>query len=385
MTAGHTGSEVLVVGGGVSGASILFHLASAGIPATLIERDHLADGPTGRSSANVRLHYFIPELAELARRSSELFGAFHELTGRECGFERVGVAYAVGEAEAPDWEANVRRLQGLGFEIELRDPTACGDIAPGYDLTGVALVVHEPRSGYADPVGTTVGLAERARELGATVRTRTRVTDVLVASGRVGGVLLDDGERVPADLVIVAAGPWTSSLLRPIGVSLPLHVERQPITILDAPGGSRSIVPTVWGDFVGHFYARPEGSSSVLLGEEHPGSRVPDPDTVDGTVSLAESAQLTTLAVDRIPRLTGLGLRRGYASLYDVSADRLHIIDWVPSVEGLLVVCGTSGHGFKLAPAIGAEVVKLVTGSRSELLEPFAIHRTYDAARERSR
>jgi glycine/D-amino acid oxidase-like deaminating enzyme len=377
--------EVVVVGGGISGASILYQLAAAGVGATLVERGALADGPTGRSSANVRLHYFIPELAELARRGVELFTTFAAITGRDCGFRRVGVAYAVGEADATAWRENVMRLRTKGFEIELRDPAACGDIAPGFDLAGVALVVFEPGTGYADPVGTTVGLAERARELGAALRTHERVSGLEVAGDRVTGVRLESGETLGADVVVLAAGPWTSELLAPLGVILPLHVERQAISILDAPTGARSVVPTVWGDFVGHFYARPEGDASLLLGDESPGMRLAQPGAVDASVSLAESADLSTRASRRVPRMAELGLRRGYASLYDVSEDRLHIIDWVPGHDGLFVVCGTSGHGFKLAPAIGAEVARVVTGGTSDLLRPFGIERTYDIARERSR
>jgi glycine/D-amino acid oxidase-like deaminating enzyme len=384
MSGTHVG-EVVVVGGGVYGACILYHLAAAGVQASLLERDHLADGPTGRSSANVRLHYFMPELADLARRGVELFGAFEELTGRDCGFRRVGVGYAVSEVEAPAWRANVERLQARGFPIELRDPADCADIAPGYVLDGVGVVVFEPTTGYADPVGTTVGFAERARELGARVQVRHAVTDVEVSGGRVAGVRTSDGERHAADVVILATGPWTSRLLAPLGVRLPLHVERQAVSILDAPMGARQVVPTVWGDFVAGFYARPEGESAVLLGDEHAPAPLEDLDAWDPNASLAESAAITGRAASRIPLLEGLGLRRGYAALYDVSADRLHIIDWVTGFEGLLVVCGTSGHGFKLAPAMGEEVARLVTTGRSELLVPFRIDRDYDAGRERSR
>jgi sarcosine oxidase subunit beta len=378
-------SDVIVVGGGVYGTSILYHLAAAGIPATLFERDHLAGGPTGRSSANVRLHYFLPELADLARRGVELFGAFEELTGHDAGFRRVGVAYAIGPDQAPAWRDNVARLQAKGFEIELREPTDLVDLAPGYALDGVALCAWEPTTGYADPTGITNGFAARARELGAHVQTGTPVVRLLAEGDRAMGVETADGERHAAGTVVVATGPWTRGLVAPLGVELPLHVERQAITILDAPSGARPVVPTVWGDFVTGFYARPEGDAAILLGDEHAPPPLQDLAAWDQHATLAESTDIIARAASRIPALAGLGIRRGYASLYDVSADRLHIIDWLPGTDGVLVVCGTSGHGFKLAPAMGEQIARMVAGEPTPLLEPFRLARTYDASRERSR
>lgn len=378
-------ADVIIVGGGVYGASIAYHLAVSGVRTALFERGALASGPTGRSSANVRLHYTIPELADLARRGVEIFEHFTELTGGDAGFRRIGVAYAIGADEAPRFEESVGGLRTRGFAIETKTPAELLEIVPGFDLDGVALGVWEPTTGYADPVGTTVGFAYRARELGAELHLGTRVERLLVEGGRAVGIETADGRRHASATVIVAAGPWTSRLISPLGVHLPLHVERQAITIFDAPGAASGTVPCVWGDFVAGFYARPEGESSILLGDERAPAPLPDPDVFSEQASLAESADIASRAVPRIPAMVGLGIRRGYASLYDVSADRLHIIDWVPGVDGLMVVCGTSGHGFKLAPAMGEEIARLATDGSAPLLAPFRLDRVYDVDRERSR
>ena len=99
-------ADVVIVGGGVYGTSILFHLARAGVAATLVERRRLADGPTGRSSANVRLHYTTPELAEIAWQSFQITYRFRELVGGDNGFMQIGVLYGVGAEHASIFETN---------------------------------------------------------------------------------------------------------------------------------------------------------------------------------------------------------------------------------------------------------------------------------------
>lgn len=374
--------DAVVVGGGINGASVLFFLASRGVDAALFERSSLASGPTGRSSACVRIHYFMPELVELANRGRTLYRDFAEVTGDDCGFVQTGELYGVGADQAAVFRDNVRRLQERGFEIEAVEPADMAAMAPNFELDGIGVGMWEPSSGYADPVRATTGLARRAVELGATVHARSPIARIVLSGGRVAGVETAAGRGVAADVVIVAAGPWTRALLKTAGVDLPLHAERHSVTILDTPASSRAIVPWVWADFPGGYYARPEGPSSLLVA---PGGATPplaDPDRFEEGVTIDESASVLGRAARRIPALGQLGVKGGWAALYDMSPDKLHLVGEVPGISGLFVVAGTSGHGFKLAPGIGEEVARLVTTGASELLEPFRLDRTFDAERE---
>jgi sarcosine oxidase, subunit beta len=370
--------DVVVIGGGISGASILFHLAGRGIDAALFERTHLASGPTGRSSANVRMSYFMPQLAELANRGRTFYRNFGEITGGDCSFVQVGVLYGIGQDQATAFQANVGALRARGFEISVLDTQDIATLAPGFDLTGIAMGMWEATSGYADPVGATVGLAKRATELGASVHLNTPISRIAAAGGRVIGVETAIGSHVSADVVIVAAGPWTRELVRQLGIDLPLHVERHTVTVLDTIGPARHVVPWVWADFPGGYYARPEGPSSLLIAPSGSTPPIADPDTFPEGVSIEESASVLTRAATRIPGVARLGIKGGWAGLYDMSPDRLHIVDAMPGVAGLYVVAGTSGHGFKLAPAIGEEVARLVATGRSDLLQPFRLDRSFD-------
>jgi sarcosine oxidase, subunit beta len=378
--------DVLVVGGGVYGASILFHLASAGIDAVLFERHHLADGPTGRSSANVRLHYTTPELAEIARESFELMDRFDERVGGDAGFMRVGVLYGVQPEHARSFEQNVARLARAGEPIETRTIAETGELVPGFDLEGFALAAWEPRSGYADPVGTTLGFADAARRRGAEVLVNTPVDRLIADDGRIIGVQLADGRQVPGRRVVVAAGPWSRSLLASVGVELPTYPERHAISLVATePGGSRDVVPCVWSDRIRRYYARPEGDSLVLLGGVTSRTvAVDDPDRFDEAVPLAESFEHVERATPRISALESLGIRPGYAGVYDMSPDGFPIVDEVPGVRGLIVMAGTSGHGFKLAPGLGRLVSDLVQARRSRLLRPFLFGRDFSPTGELS-
>jgi sarcosine oxidase subunit beta len=378
-------ADVVVVGGGVYGTSILFQLARAGIAATLVERHRLADGPTGRSSANVRLHYTTPEMAEIAWQSFQITSRFRELVGADNSFMQVGVLYGVQPEHAAVFETNVARLAAAGEPIETRTVAEMTDIAPGFVLDGIALGVWEPQSGYADPVGTSLGFADAARRLGATVRVDTPVAAITTENGSVAGVRLADGTQIRSSRVVVAAGPWSRPLVATVGVSLPTYPERHAISLVAAPDEARAIVPCVWSDRVRRYYARPEGESLVLLGGTTSRTyRVDDADAVDARVPLEESAEHLERASPRIPALAGLGVRPGYAAAYDMSPDSFPIVDAVPGKAGLFVVAGTSGHGFKLAPGLGALAADLILGRRSELLEPLRFDRDFSPTGELS-
>jgi len=384
--AGRNGHEdTLVVGGGVFGASIAFHLAEAGAPPLLVEREHLADGPTGRSSANIRLHYTTPELAEIAWMGWQLMDRFEERVGGDNGFMRVGVLYGVAPEDVAPFETNVRRLAAGGEPIESRSMAEMADLVPGFRLDGIAMGVWEPRSGYADPVGTTLGFADGARRRGATIRVNAGVARLLVDHGKVTGATLTDGTTIAVSRVVVAAGPWTRDLLAGVGTDLPTYPERHAITIVAAPDGSREVVPCVFSDRINQYYVRPEGDSLILLGGHTSQTRrIDDADKVDASVRLEESSEHIHRATPRIPVLDTMGVRPGYASVYDMSPDGFPIIDAVPGIKGLFVVAGTSGHGFKLAAGLGPLIVDLVTNRPTPLLRPFRFDRDFKPTGELS-
>jgi sarcosine oxidase, subunit beta len=347
--------DVAVIGAGVHGASVAFHLANRGVRTVVIERTSPAGGPTGRSSAIVRAYYTNAFLAAVARDSIAMFRDFERHTGRDAGFRETGLLVL----HPPEDEATVRevvpRLNDQGIPTDLLEPQQVVAEWPAFDLDGIAIAAFELDAGYADPVLTTQGLLERARELGADIRLRHRVT-AIEPEGSAWTVSTTDAS-VAAQRVLIAAGPWSAPLAAMVGADLPLTVERHVVATFAWSDDTR--VPA-HGDLPNGYYFRPEGDELFLMGPLHAEPNV-DPDAFDERVGEDEAERLGAGVIRRAPALRHATARGGWASLYDVSPDWQPVIGEI--APGVFVDAGTSGHGFKLAPALGAHIADLLTGA----------------------
>jgi len=381
-------SDVVVLGAGIVGSSAAFHLANQGVKTVLVERDHPASGPTGKSSAVCHLFYTVPELSRLARRGCQILKSIPELCGGPQVFHPNGVLWCVGEDNADEFERAIRRIRDEeGGGIDAVTPKQIATMAPHFKLDGIVLAAWEETYGYADPYDASNALVKGARERGATYLGGRTATRIETKNGRVSGVALSDGTKITAERVVVAVGPWTKSLMAQFGVDLPLHIERHSMAVLDAPNAARQVLPFSWVDDIYSHYARPEGANTVLIGtwagggtgvRSEAAERPREVEVVgefDETVSTDEAAWIVEQMAPRVPAVAELGIRPGYACMYDMSPDDLPIIDRVPGVEGVVFAAGSSGHGFKLGPAVGEEIARLATTGRSDLTDPFRLSR----------
>lgn len=367
---GTTSVDVLVVGGGVHGASATWHLARRGVDVLLVERGELAGGPTGRSSAVCRAYYTDPFLARVAREALDVLASFAEHTaGRDAGFHRTGGLFLHGPADVGVVTRTAAALSAIGTATDLLTTAELTERFPRLALDGVACAAYEHGAGYADPVLTTTAMVGHARDLGARVHLRSEVVglDVHGGTGRGVTVGLADGTRVAAGRVLLAAGPWTGRLARLVGASLPLTVERHVVATFATAGTDH--LDVVMADVPGGYYVKPETGGTLLAGPLTPEPAIDDPDTLDERIHDAEVAALGTALVRRVPDLAAAQPRGGWASLYDVSPDWQPVIGEI--APGVVVDAGTSGHGFKLAPALGGYVAALVLGEADPGLAAF--------------
>ncbi|MBB4919632.1 NAD(P)/FAD-dependent oxidoreductase [Streptosporangium saharense] len=355
--------DVGIVGAGVHGVSAAFHLARRGVSTVVFDRSTPASGPTGRSGGICRAYYTDPFLAEVAHEGIAFLADFGERTGGgQSGFRRTGAFYLHGP---DDVQAARETAARLGPGAETLGPEAL----PQLETEGVAVAVWEPGAGYADPFATTLGLAEAARGHGAEFLLDRPV--VAIEEGARGvTVTTADGSTHHLGTLLVAAGPWTAPLLRPLGVDLPLTVERHVVAILEHdPADAAGLVPYVLIDVAGGYYSTPQPRTQYLVGGVVPASPA-DPDDFERTVTPEETVRLATVSARRSPARRRAVPVGGWASLYDVSPD------WQPVTgrvtEHVLVDAGTSGHGFKLAPAWGEHVARLVLGEADPRLAAFA-------------
>jgi sarcosine oxidase subunit beta len=374
--------DVIVIGAGIAGAATAFFLAERGANVALVEMNHPASGPTGRSSALTHAFYLQSELSRLAIAGVKTLRRLPELTGEAPVHTECGMMWACGVDAAPQWREEAERITREGSPIEAISPDALKRKAPDIDLYGIALALWEEGYGYGDPYGATQALVKGARQRGASIRLNTQVERILVSGGKVTGVATSGGE-LSAPVVVSAAGVWTKPLIAALGYDLPLHVERHIMAVLDGAGRARDFMPFSWCDDHLCNYARPDGDRVILCGVWAGGGTgirnqtvsrpeiVASPDTYREDTDEAECIDSLSFILPRFPKLAELGIRPGYAGLYDMSPDDNPLIGPIPGIEGLFVICGSSGHGFKLGAGVGEEVARLVTDGRSDLLECF--------------
>ena len=351
-------TEVGIIGGGIHGVSAGFHLASTGVKAVLFERGAPASGPTGRSSAICRAFYTNRFIAQVAHDSLEMFANFSEISGgRDAGFRRTGDLYLMGAEDLGHVHETAAMLAEVGTEVQLFQPSDLGRTYREMDPEGVAIAALEVNAGYADPVATTQGLFQRAVELGLRSRLYTQVASIEPRPGTGAVIVTTDGDRTECERLLIAAGPWTRSLAQQLHVDLPLTVERHWVATF---GWNRAKpLPYVLGDIPEGYYMKPEGNDLFLVGPLTSEPQV-DPDAYSATVTAEEIDRMASAITKRIPSLTQADARGGWASLYDVSPDWQPVIGEI--APGVVVDAGTSGHGFKLGPALGRHTASLVLG-----------------------
>lgn len=358
-------ADVVIIGGGVTGCSIAYHLTRRGVRnVVLLEKSFLASGATGKSSACVRQHYSTPETCRMVLASLRFFETFAERTGgRPASFVRVGYLLGVDDRLRKPMEASVALQRSVGIDSRLITPAEMREIEPRLRVDDFVAGCYEPEAGYADPSQTTQGFAGAARDAGVRILEQTEVVGLVTASGRVTGVRTSRGD-VAAPAVINAAGTWGDRIGRLAGVDIPLTVCRHKINFLTRPAKAASPHPLVY-DFVKNIYTRPETGGLTLVGPldaDELRDRA-DPDRYHEGVTFDETADAMERAAHRFPVMEGGAVAKGYAGCFDVTPDWHPILDESP-VGGFYLAVGFSGHGFKLSPAVGDMVARLVVDGK---------------------
>lgn len=375
-------ADVVIVGGGCTGASTAFWLASVHRQrVVLVERGQVGAGPTAYTSGIVRMHYSYDPLIRLAVRSLETFRRFDEIVGGPADFRVTGFLILAPRGQESTLAANVRMQRRLGVETSLLTPSEVSAIDGRLRTDDVGAGAYEPRSGYADGYATTTAFAAAARRHGADIRESTPVLRLLADRGRITGVETSRG-RIDAGAVLVAAGPWTPSLLAPLDVRIPIRATRHQVAVLEAPAGTSPLSP-VLVDLVTGLYTRPDVERQFLMGsvEESPEEEV-DANAFNAGADFAFVERMSARLQQRVPAFAGAAVRRGYASVYDVTPDWQPILGAVPGVDRVFVAAGFSGHGFKLSPAIGEAMASIMTTGRFDPIDltPFRYTRFEEGA-----
>ncbi|MCQ0011780.1 NAD(P)/FAD-dependent oxidoreductase [Actinomadura madurae] len=354
-------AEVVVIGGGVMGTSIAFHLAEAGVrDVVLLERDALGSGSTCKAAGGVRAQFSDEVNIRLGARSLEAFGRFRDRPGQEIDLHRVGYLFLLSRPEdVASFERSVALQNALGVPSRMIPAAEARRLSPMISADGLLAAAFSPDDGHCTPESVVLGYAAGARRHGAAIRTHCEVTGIETDGGEVRAVRTSRG-RVETPAVICAAGAWSAAVGRMAGVELPVEPLRRQIVFTEPmPGLPRPVPMTI--DFTTSFYFHAEGEG-LMLG-------MSDPDERPGFLLNRSDAwlpRLTEAIGARAPGLLDVGLTGGWAGLYEVTPDHNALIGEEETVSRFLYATGFSGHGFLQGPAVGEVVRDLYLGR-----EPF--------------
>jgi sarcosine oxidase subunit beta len=350
-------ASVVVIGGGVIGTSIAFHLAEAGVrDVLLIERGMLGAGSTAKAAGGVRLQFSDELNIRIALRSMDAFERFATRPGWEIDLEQVGYLFLLTQPEDVDaFERSAALQQSLGAPTTMIGPDEAAELCPLVDTSDVLAASYCPRDGYCTPDAVTQGYAAGARSHGATIVTGCSV------NGIGDGVVHTTRGDVEAGAIVCAAGAWSGGVAELAGLHLPVVPMRRQILFTEPIDALPRRFPMTI-DFSTSFYFHREGPG-LLMGmsyeDETPGFKVEQSD--DWLPELRE------VMARRTPSLLDVGIKGGWAGLYEQTPDHNALIGELDA-DGtrFLYATGFSGHGFLQAPGVGEIVRDTVLG-----VEPF--------------
>jgi sarcosine oxidase subunit beta len=366
--------DAIVIGAGVIGASVAFHLAERGLKTAILERRTVASGATGYSSGLVRMHYDLAVEAELTYVSyKNYYSDWKQRVGGECGFINTGFLKIVKREYEDKLRGNVANQQKIGINTSVISAEEVRRLFPDVAADDFDYAAYEPDSGYADATLTTNSFIEAAKRDGATLIQNCEVTAIHAAGGKVTGVGTDKGE-FSAPIVVNAAGRWAKHVASLAGVEVPLETWTHDVAFLHRPP-SLGKFPTVIDDII-NCYFRPEGSALILAASEEDSLRGESPEADDQTPSPTFLDKLIDNMVRRIPRIEESGLQSIHVGRDGLTPDQRAIYS-AAGPDGFYLACGLSGTGFKTSPAAGASLVELILDGAPKTVDitPFRFSR----------
>ena len=365
-------AEVVIIGGGVVGLSIAYHLAKRGMTDVLVleKESMVGTGSTGRCAGGFR-HQFSTEInIRLSLMSIAKLQSFSQELDQTIDFHQDGYLFLLQKPDDVEaFRRNVALQTSLGIPVEfIEDPAGIRRVLPSTELTidDIVAATYCAKDGVSDPAGVTEGYRKNALRLGASIATDQEVIAVDVERGRVTGVRTKT-DRISARTVVNAAGPYAAAIGKMAGVEIPVVPLRRFIwttrPFANAPARWTLIV-----DFSSGFYFHRE-SGGVLFGM---GNR-DEPPTFDLSVDWEFFDKVMEAAIHRFPPLADAGIKNAWAGSYETSPDAHPILGRVPGLDGFILANGFSGHGFQHAPAVGELIAEEVLDGKAHTLDISAL------------
>ncbi|MEB2333475.1 MAG: FAD-binding oxidoreductase [Anaerolineaceae bacterium] len=367
-------TNAIVIGAGVMGASIAFHLAERGLKPTILERKATASGATGHSSGLIRMHYDLAAESELTFKSYQMyFNDWKNRVGGDSGFQKTGFLQIAKREHEAKLRGNVTNQQKLGINTSVISADEAKRLFPDLITDHFDYAAYEPDSGYADATLTTNSFLESAKRNGATLIQNCEVTAINAAGGKVIGVDTTQG-NFDTPIVVNAAGAWAKHVASLAGLKVPLETWTHDVAFLHRPP-SLGRIPACIDDVI-NCYFRPEGSALILAAGEDESLRGEAPDAEDQTPTDTFLEKLISQMVKRIPKIEQSGLHSIHVGRDGITPDQRAIYSGT-DLQGFYLACGLSGTGFKTSPAAGASMAELILDKAPKTVDitPFRFSR----------
>jgi sarcosine oxidase subunit beta len=363
-------TQIIIIGGGVMGASTAYHLALKGCrDVVLLENQpFFGQGATGRCAGGIRYQFSTEINIRLSQLSLPMLERFEEETGQAIDLRWPGYLFLLTRDEdVQKFRSNVALQHSLGVETEWLSGDEIRRRVPQLAADDVLAGTYHDKDGLADPNGVVAGYISAGRRLGVKAFTDTAVTQIethdnKTSNGSITAVHTNNG-RIACEIVVNAAGPWSAVVSDMAGIPLPvMPIRRQMLTTTPLPeiGGDFPFII----DFAQSLYFHREGEG-LLTGMSNP----EQPPGFDQTIDEAWELVHMEAAVERLPLLAKAGRLSAWAGLYEVTPDAHPIFGPVPDLAGYYLVTGFSGHGFMHGPAAGLLMSEIILEGQAASLD----------------
>jgi sarcosine oxidase subunit beta len=352
-----TTSDVIIIGGGIHGASLAYHLKEKGVRPIILEKQFIASGATGRSSGLVRMHFDLEAESRLAWISFQYFRNWSEVVGGDCGFIRTGFLQFVEPDSEIALQANIQMHQEIGIPTFLINGDDVKRIAPYFYVEDLNIAAYEPESGYADPSKCASSFLDSARQNGAKLIQDCEVIAISSNGDQIQGVKTDQGDFT-TPIVVNCAGAWAGKIGQMVGLDLPIDTWRHDTMFIRRPKELNLEHPTVI-DFPNSMYFRPETGGLTLVGleDDNPIGESPEGDSDHSKPGFVDRG--IDRICKRIPGMDKGSLQSSHGEYDGITPDQRALLG-AAGPEGFFLTCGFSGTGFKIAPAVGACMAELI-------------------------
>ena len=356
---------VVIIGGGVIGASVAYHLGKRGMrEVVLLERESLGAGSTGRCLGGIRYQFSTEIHIRFSLESFAFFQHLEEELGINPGFRRIGYLFLATSARSEEiLRRNFVLLHSFGIAVELLSADEIQRRWPALSVADVLCGSYCADEGYAGPHEVLMGYIQGAQRGGCHIYEGVEAVGIVSEGGRVMAVDTSEG-RIGCAWVVNAAGPYAASVGAMAGIEIPVKPIRRQVFTTSPYYGIPGTIPLVI-DLERGWYIRREGEGFLLAGpqDEEPSYKVVLDSDLEAKSWAAENA------LHRIPALEEMEINGGWAGLYEISPDQHAILGEAPGLRGFLCANGFSGHGFMHSPLAGKLVAEVICDGRASSLD----------------